>query len=332
MRRARLLPFALALLSVACGGGGGGSDDSGSGDDGDDGGGGSPVPAIEWTDVDDFAYQLQGLNLTTLGASAFDLLVIDPTADGGDSTAWSAAQVAALRASPGGAKRVLAYLSIGEAEEYRSYWNPAWDANGDGVPDVGAPAWLSTENPAWPGNYTVRYWDPAWQALVLARIDDLVARGYDGVYLDIVDAYEWWGPDGGSGLDRASAEAEMVALVEEIAQRARVDLGVADFGVFPQNAEGLLAHADYLTTITGIGREDLWTDGDVPQPLGDVAAALGFLDAAQAAGKLVMVVDYATQAVRIDALYAAAGARGFLAHAPPRDLDVLTVNAGHAPD
>ena len=319
----------LVVLAAGCGGGGGGDDASGGGGGG---GGGDPVPAVGWTGVDDFAYQLQGIDLAALGASAFDLLVVDPTSDGGDDSAWSASEIAALRGSPGGAKRVLAYLSIGEAESYRTYWNPAWDAIGDGRPDARAPAWLSMENPDWPGNYLVRYWDPAWQAIVLARVDDLVARGYDGVYLDIVDAYEWWGPDGGSGLDRPTAETEMVAFVEAIARRARVDLGAREFGIFPQNAEPLLAHPDYLETITGIGREDLFTDGDVPQAAGDVAAALVHLDAARAAGKIVMIVDYATNGSIVEALYARTVARGFLAHAPPRDLDVLRVNSGHEPD
>jgi len=33
-------------------------------------------------------------------------------------------------------------MSVGEAEDYRWYWNPSWDANHDGKPDPGAPSWL----------------------------------------------------------------------------------------------------------------------------------------------------------------------------------------------
>ena len=57
------------------------------------------------------------------------------------------------RKPDGGARIVLAYLSIGEAEDYRSYWQRDWS--------VSPPAWLGAENPDWPGNYAVNYWDEA---------------------------------------------------------------------------------------------------------------------------------------------------------------------------
>ena len=85
---------------------------------------------------------------------------------------------------------VISYLSIGEAENYRAYWNEAWDADGDGHPDAGAPAWLGESNPAWPDNYKVRYWMPGWQRIMLQRIDALIDAGFDGTYLDIIDAWE----------------------------------------------------------------------------------------------------------------------------------------------
>ena len=83
-------------------------------------------------------------------------------------------------------------MSIGEAENYRWYWQKSWDANRNGKPDAGAPAWLGPSNPDWPGNYKVRYWDAGWQELVYAYIDKVLDAGYDGVYLDIVDAYQYW--------------------------------------------------------------------------------------------------------------------------------------------
>jgi len=44
----------------------------------------------------------------------------------------------------------IAYVSIGEAENYRFYWKSEWDS----VP----PDWLGEENPEWHGNYAVKYW------------------------------------------------------------------------------------------------------------------------------------------------------------------------------
>ncbi len=179
----------------------------------------APQPA------NDFVYQLQRIDLRAIGETKFDLVIIDSSRDGSDARRFTASQISALKDSPGGPKRVLAYMSIGEAEDYRWYWQRSWDANGDGEPDDGAPAWLGPSNPDWPGNYKVRYWNPAWQRMVYDYVDKILAAGYDGVYLDIVDAYEYWGPGGPSGLDRPTAEREMVRFVKSIAEYARVKHG-----------------------------------------------------------------------------------------------------------
>ncbi|MEW6746464.1 MAG: MJ1477/TM1410 family putative glycoside hydrolase [Planctomycetota bacterium] len=294
----------------------------------------APSPAPDWSAIDDFAYQLQELDLEALGESAFDLAIIDYSRDGGDELAFSSEEIATLRASPGGGKRVLAYMSIGEAEDYRWYWSTKWDADHDGMPDPGAPSWLGPSNPDWPGNYKVRYWETGWQELIYGSpssyLDKILAAGFDGVYLDIVDAYEYWGPGGESGLGRDSAEADMVRFVIAIAEYARTRR--EGFAVFPQNGEGLATHADYVDTVTGIGREDTWYDGNVPQPDDHTAQVLEDLELFRQAGKLVLVVDYVTRGDLIDAFYAAALAHGFIPYATVRDLDRLTVNAGHEPD
>ncbi|MBN1834486.1 MAG: endo alpha-1,4 polygalactosaminidase [Spirochaetales bacterium] len=129
-------------------------------------------------------------------ATNYDLLVVDAFAtDPQQGTRWlTAAEVRSLQRKPSGARRlVLAYFSIGEAEDYRYYWRPHWDRRGDGSPDLQAPRWLESENPHWPGNYKVRYWEPEWRQILYghegAYLDGILARGYDGVYLDLVDAY-----------------------------------------------------------------------------------------------------------------------------------------------
>ncbi len=123
--------------------------------------------------------------VTRLAGLSYDLQVIDAEYDGETLTE---AELAAIHTGSGAL--VVSYLSIGEAETYRAYWQAAWDANGDGRPDAAAPAWLADSNPDWPDNYKVRYWMPAWQRLVLTRVDALIDAGFDGAYLDIVDAYE----------------------------------------------------------------------------------------------------------------------------------------------
>ena len=104
--------------------------------------------SLSWNDINDFAYQLQDINLTAIGDTEFDLAIIDYSEDGSESGRFNAEKIETLINSAGGSKRVLAYMSIGEAENYRFYWEESWDADKDGQPDTGAPAWLA--NPAPP--------------------------------------------------------------------------------------------------------------------------------------------------------------------------------------
>lgn len=119
--------------------------------------------------------------VASLRATDYDLLILDPYAEDGERL--TATEIASLQVKAGGGRRlVLAYLSIGEAEDYRTYWQPGWTAD--------PPNWLALENPEWPGDYLVRYWEPVWQAIVFAELDAILGAGFDGVYLDKIDAYE----------------------------------------------------------------------------------------------------------------------------------------------
>ena len=50
------------------------------------------------------------------------------------------------------------------------------------------------ENPEWEGNYKVKYWMDDWQAIIFGSsssyLDKILAAGFDGVYLDIIEAFE----------------------------------------------------------------------------------------------------------------------------------------------
>ena len=100
-----------------------------------------------------WGYQLQKIDPDTLAAVPHDVLVIDYSRDGTDAYAFTAEEVARLKVKPDGSRRiVLAYLSIGEAEVYRYYWQWYWFL------DEFAPAWRGGPNKEWQGNYDVRYW------------------------------------------------------------------------------------------------------------------------------------------------------------------------------
>jgi cysteinyl-tRNA synthetase len=286
--------------------------------------------------VNDFVYQLQNIDLAAIGNTKFDLVIIDYSKDGSDEKRFTAEQINALKHSPGGPKIVLAYMSIGEAENYRWYWNNKWDADNDGNPDPGAPSWLGSSNPEWPGNYKVKYWESGWQSIIYGSstsyIDKIIEAGFDGVYLDIIDAYEYWGPGGESGLNRETAEQELVDFVKNIANYAHVTKGKTNFLIFPQNGEGLSTHSDYLQAVNGIGKEDTWYNGNTPQPSSYTNKVIANLDVFKQVGKLVLVIDYVTQQNLIDDFYSKAIAKGYVPCATVRALDKLTINPGHEPD
>lgn len=292
-----------------------------------------PHPFLQ---INDFAYQLQSIDLTIIGNARFDLVIIDYSKDGSEEGRFTTEQINALKNSPGGSKLVLAYMSVGEAENYRWYWKSSWDVNNDGVPDAGAPSWLGPVNPDWPGNYKVKYWESGWQSIIygspVSYLDKIIWAGFDGVYLDIIDAYEYWGPDGESGLNRPTAEREMVDFVKALANYARITRGKKDFGIFPQNGEALSSHLDYVQVITGIGREDVWYDGNTPQPASHTSNVISDLDIFKQANKLILVIDYVTQQKLVNDFYSKAKAKGYVPYSTVRDLNVLTINAGHDPD
>lgn len=124
--------------------------------------------------------------LAALQATNYDLLIVDLIY--GDAP-LQPAEVQALKKKANGGKRlVFAYMSVGEAETYRPYWQTAWED--------APPAWLAAKNEDWVGSYKVKYWTREWRALLYgsqsAYLDQILAAGFDGAFLDVVDAYDYF--------------------------------------------------------------------------------------------------------------------------------------------
>ena len=138
---------------------------------------------------DDF---IRTLAATDYDAFVIDLFCADEKLDFSD--------VQRLKVKPNGARRqVICYMSIGEAESYRYYWKDEWNKRPRHSRrnfQHTSPAWLKKENPAWKGNYKVVYWHPEWQKIIFGSEDSYLQKildaGFDGVYLDIVDAFEYF--------------------------------------------------------------------------------------------------------------------------------------------
>jgi len=137
--------------------------------------------------IDPSEYQSKTTFLDALRNTDFDVLLIDLFF--APEEQLEAPDIVFLkRKANGGVRLVIAYMSIGEAESYRYYWQSEWE--------IDPPKWLAEENPNWAGNFKVRYWDPAWQAIICGDDDSYLSRileaGFDGVYLDLIDAYEYF--------------------------------------------------------------------------------------------------------------------------------------------
>jgi len=292
----------------------------------------APVFAQSWQ-PQSFLYQLQNINVANAATSAFPVIVTDYSHDGSAAGELTSNEAATLKA--GGTKTVLAYLSIGEAESYRFYWNPAWLVGG--VRGTHRPAWLGPANPDFPNNYKVHYWDPSWQAIIYGStnsyLDRIIARGFDGVYLDVIDAYEFWGPDGSLPVSQQNSNAvsDMVNFVLSLAAYARGQPGHTNFLVVPQNGAALVTNANYLAGISALGAEDTWFNGSKRQQTADTAYVVPLLDLVRATGKPVFSIDYPLQTPSIDAFYNFAEAKGYAPYANDRGLDKQAVQVHHNP-
>lgn len=113
-------------------------------------------------------------------ATDYDLVLIDLYFN---DQMLTAADVESLKEKANGRSRlVICYMSIGEAEDYRYYWSTV-DKN-----------LVCRENPDWKGNFAVKYWEADWKSVIYGNdqsyLKKILDAGFNGVYLDIIEAYE----------------------------------------------------------------------------------------------------------------------------------------------
>ena len=148
------------------------------------------------SEAKNFLYLINGENfstkqdfITAVSATNYDAIIMDLYHN---ETAFTSAEIQVLKTKQNGGKRlVIAYMSIGEAEDYRYYWNTDWEKD--------KPSWLEPENPEWAGNYKVRYWETTWQDIIFGNNSSYLKRiidaDFDGTYLDIIDGFEYFEED-----------------------------------------------------------------------------------------------------------------------------------------
>lgn len=146
------------------------------------------------SEIQNFLYLINPSNFSSktdfinaVTSSNYDLLIMDLFFH--DGIEFTSDEIDQLKnKANGGSRLVISYMSIGEAEDYRYYWNSSWEND--------KPAWLDSENPDWEGNFKVKYWYQDWQNIMYGNensyLKKVLEANFDGVYLDIIDAYEYY--------------------------------------------------------------------------------------------------------------------------------------------
>jgi len=226
-----------------------------------------------------------------------DVIVIDYSEHGDKESKWTKAEIDSLK--NGGATKVVCYLSIGEAEDYRWYWQKQWNKN--------RPDFLCAENKDWPGNFKVKYWQSEWQKVILGYLDEIIAQGFDGVYLDIIDAFQFfeydenkkdWIDNRINSETQQTFRRDMVEGVRTISDHAKTKR--SGFVVIPQNGSELLVDQNYIAAIDAIGIEDLFTSGNKPQSDYHTKSVLHNLALIKAVSKPVLLIEYPVKKAMCD--------------------------------
>ncbi len=273
----------------------------------------SVTPTMEVPKVNSFLYQLQNLDIDKVKNTDFDLVIMDYSKDGTDEKKYTKEEIESLKKAKH-KKIVIAYLSIGEAEDYRYYFKDSWHEK--------PPSFLDEENPFWPGNYRVKYWEKSWQDIIFGKedsyLDKIIAQGFDGVYLDKVDTYEDYEDS------RETARKEMVDFVIKLAEYARKKN--KHFYIVPQNAEELLDNVKYRKIVSGIGVENLFYNGkEKPNSETYIKNREKYLDLI-AKTKWVFVTEYVQKKELIKDVYNKAKKKGYIPYCTVEDLDQLIIN------
>jgi len=289
-----------------------------------------------------------------IAASNYDMVVLDFITSEENNTDYPMADVIAQLHDAPHPKLVIAYIDTGQAEEYRTYWQPGWG--------IGNPEWIVGADPdGWEGNFPVAYWFDEWREIWLGEngyLQAILDAGFDGIYLDWVEAYSDENVIAAAGQDGVDPRQEMVWWVEDMAGFTRAQQ--PGFIVIAQNAAELAEDDRHLDTIDAIAQEQVWFDGgadndppgDCPLPRTEAEvdtqayrgslsppcrkqyddypdstlhvsseAYLYYLTMARDKGETIFTIDYALDPENIAWIYETSRALGFVPFVSNRALD-----------
>lgn len=260
--------------------------------------------------VKSWSYWLQDVDTDVISKNTDDLMVIDSHNDSGEL--YKPADLLYMKKQ---SKLMVAYISLGEAESYRSYWNKSWNRK--------RPVWLGPENKEWKGNYSIKqFWHPDWWTITTEILDGVIESGFDGIYIDKIDVYSDLG-----GTDEL--KEKMIQYIIKVSEYCKSKK--SDFIIIAQNAEELAENSDYLNAVDGIGKESLFYSGVLGEKQNlndadDINYSADCLNLFKNADKLVLCVEYVDPKIwpRIKAKYPALG---YVGYCGPKLLDKLNLLA-----
>ncbi len=314
------------------------------------------MPGIE--DVQTWFYYLDvNLDDDTLAQivdSDYDMIVVDYIPSEAGNIDYPIADLVTALHSAEHPKLVIAYIDTGQAEEFRTYWQSDWG--------IGNPEWIVATDPdGWEGDYPVAYWYDEYRDIWLGEngyLNAIVAAGFDGIYLDWVEAYSDEDVMAFAETDGVDPIQEMIWWVDDMAAHTRAQN--PEFLVIAQNAAELAYYPEYVEIIDAIAQEQVWFDGgadneppgDCPLPATEAdvesdayvaslpddcrrvyeeypgstlyVSSEGYIEDltyAQSQGLVIFTVDYALQPENIDWVYATSRSYGFVPFVGNRNLD-----------
>ena len=301
-----------------------------------------------------------GAEVENIVDSSYDLIVIDPVFTKKNTNTLSVrTAIDKIRKSSGANvtnKIVLAYLDITHADVNRYYWQSSWR---EMPPSFIIGDTTDTNQDV----FLVAYWDKDWKKIWFGSYQDsdslmkqIVDEGFDGVYLDGVQAY-----NDDSILERAYANVkdtkkELFSFIKEIKQSS------PDLIIITQDAPELVRYDEYVAPLDGVAQEHVWFDGGIsgkpngdcrlPRTLGNITSRsykdslkgdcldlyedfpqstlhtaseeyLLHLNLAQEKGLKVFTVDYAEKTSNKLTAYNESRSQGFIPFVSVKNLDVF---------
>lgn len=133
------------------------------------------ISSDEFADKESFLEAIRQTN--------FDVVLID--AFYGDGL-FTSTEINSLKTKAnGGTRLVISYINVGAAEKYRYYWQEDWKLH--------RPRWLKKEYDGYEDEIWVKYWKKDWKEIIYGNsnsyIQKIIDAGFDGAYLDNVEAF-----------------------------------------------------------------------------------------------------------------------------------------------